>query len=62
MCSWGGGLYGVLVPMKVVSWNVWSLGKVSKRALVRQDLGAIRAGWIALQKTKFRLADSWLVN
>lgn len=47
---------------KIVSWNIRGLRDVSKRVLVRRDLGGIRAGWIALQKTKLCLVDSWMVN
>lgn len=51
-----------MVDMKLVFWNVRSLGDVSKRALVRQDLGDIRARWVTLQETKLRVVDGWLVK
>lgn len=37
-----------MVDMKLVSWNVRSLGDILKRALIRRDLCDIRARWVAL--------------
>lgn len=48
--------------MNILSWIVRELENVSKRALVKSDIGTIRANWVALQETKFCIVDGYMVN
>lgn len=35
---------------------------MSKKTIVKRDLGAVKVNWVALQETKLRIVDRSVVN
>lgn len=48
--------------MKIVSRNVRGLGGFQKRSFVRKDLRSIRVDWVAVQESKLRSLDNFVVQ